>query len=179
VALVPSLIWAYNGTRVAQNATFPDARPAAAAAVGFGGGPGGLGGLGGGTASTAEYDWLKQNSPGARWVLAVSSSMQADTPIVDGYSVMAYGGFSGSDPSLTTAKLADLVATGKLRFVSAGGGFGGFGGGGPGGFGGGSSALTSAVSSACTPVSATNWGGTGTSGVYDCRGKADALRAAS
>ncbi len=180
VALVPSFIWAYNGTRVAQNATFPDARPAAAAAVGFGGGPGGLGGPRGGATSTAEYDWLKKNSPGAAWVLAVSSSMQADTPIVDGYSVMAYGGFSGSDPSLTTAKLADLVATGKLRFVSAGGGFGGFGGGGgPGGFGGGSSAVTSAVSSACTPVSATNWGGTGTSGVYDCRGKADALRAAA
>jgi 4-amino-4-deoxy-L-arabinose transferase-like glycosyltransferase len=152
-ALVPSFIWAYNGTRVAQNATFPDARPAASAAVGIGAGP---------------------------WVLAVSSSMEADTPIVDGYSVMAYGGFSGSDPSLTTAKLADLVATGKLRFVSAGGGFGGFGGGGgPGGFGGGSSAVTSAVSSACTPVNATNWGGSGTSGVYDCRGRADALRAAA
>ena len=176
VALVPSFIWAYNGTRVAQNATFPDARPAASAAVGFGAGPGGLGGLRGGTTSTAEYDWLEKNSPGATWVLAASSSMQADTPIVDGYSVMAYGGFSGSDPSLTTAKLADLVATGKLRFVSRGRRLRRLRwGGGPGGFGGGSSAVTSAVSSACTPVSATNWGGSGTSGVYDCRGKADAL----
>jgi 4-amino-4-deoxy-L-arabinose transferase-like glycosyltransferase len=181
VALVPSFIWAYNGTRVAQNATFPDARPAAGAAGGFGG-LGQAGRFGGGGASTAELAWLKQNSPGARWVLAVSSSMQADSAIVDGYSVMAIGGFSGSDPSMTTAKLADLVAAGKLRFVSGGGGFGGFGGfggGGPGGFGGRGSSVTSAVASVCTPVSPSEWGDAGTSGVYDCRGKAEALRTAA
>jgi hypothetical protein len=33
------------------------------------------------------------------------------------------------------------------------------------------------VTQACTAVSATRWAGTGTSSIYDCQGKADAIAA--
>jgi 4-amino-4-deoxy-L-arabinose transferase-like glycosyltransferase len=146
--------------------------------VGQAGAPGGgqvlgNGGPGGGSFSTAELDWLNSQRGDARWILAVSSSMEADQPIIDGYDVVALGGFSGSDGSASLSRVADAVASGELRFIAAGGGGGGgFGGPGGGGYAG-------AVAQVCTPVSATSWGGTGSSSVYDCQGKADQLRAAA
>ncbi len=52
----------------------------------------------------------------------------------DDISVMAMGGFLGSDPATSVAKTAELVKKGEVRFFLAGGGFPRFGG--PGGFGG-------------------------------------------
>jgi LPXTG-motif cell wall-anchored protein len=185
VALVASATWTWAGTRTAQSGTFPDARPATAVVdggfaarrgVAGPGGPPAAAGLGGGASlSSAELSWLARHSKGAKWVLAVSSSMQADSAIIAGYSVMAMGGFSGSDPAMTPAKLADLVKNGELRYVSgAGGGLaGGFGG--PGGAGG-SGGLIQGVAQVCTAVDASSWGGSDTSTVYDCAGKASALR---
>ncbi len=157
--------------------------PGAAAGGGFGGGGGfaggapgggvpGGGGFGGGGLSSAELRWLQSQDRGQRWIVAVDSSMQASSAIIDGYSVVALGGFSGSDPAGTAARVADLVEQGKLRFIAAGGGFGGFGG------SGGGTGLANAVSLACAPVDSARWGGTGTSGLYDCKGKAALLRAA-
>jgi hypothetical protein len=80
---------------------------------------------------------------------------------------MAMGGFTGSDPAPTLDQLKSYIASGKLRFVLAGGGMGGgFGGGGPGG----TSAAdgtdrTSWVTSTCKLVS---YGGSAT--LYDCAG---------
>ena len=51
----------------------------------------------------------------------------------DKLSVMALGGFLGSDPAPPPVAIADLVAAGEVRYFLAGGGFGGFGGGGFGG----------------------------------------------
>lgn len=186
VAMIPSAIWTVSGARTAQSA-LPEVRPVAkGAVVGFGPGtgggfPGGApgsggggvgpagGGMGGGL-SKAELTWLESQRSGEKWIVAVSASTEADDAIISGHSVMAMGGFSGGDPAMTQAKLADLVQKGQLRFVSAGGGgFAGFG-------GGSSTGVNQAVTEACTVVPASNWGGTGASTVYDCKGKADALR---
>jgi 4-amino-4-deoxy-L-arabinose transferase-like glycosyltransferase len=181
VALVPSAIWTLSGTRNAQGA-LPEVRPVAKGAigdfspggVGRPGGPGAAGtggGIFGAVFPAAELRWLESQHNGERWIVAVSSSTEADDAIISGHSVMAMGGFSGGDPAMTPTKLADLVANGQLRFVSTGGGgFGGFG-------GAGSTAVNQAVTKACTAIPATRWGGTGTSTVYDCKGKQAAIRA--
>jgi 4-amino-4-deoxy-L-arabinose transferase-like glycosyltransferase len=152
------------------------ARGGAAAPGGFNLGSflGGAGGL-----DDATLTWLRDQRTTEKWLVAVSSSMQASAAIIAGDSVMAMGGFSGSDPAMTQARLAKLVRDGDLRFVQAGGGgFGGFGGnGGGGGGGGGGASVTTVVTQACTAVSATRWAGTGTSSIYDCQGKADAIAA--
>jgi 4-amino-4-deoxy-L-arabinose transferase-like glycosyltransferase len=182
--LVGPALWSAQALRHAESATFPSAGPRDGAS-----GPGGalLGGApgqaAGATSGLAAY--LKANRHGERWVLAVSSSMQASSYIIDDdLPVMAMGGFSGSDKAMTSAKLADLVTKGELRFVSAAGG----GIGGPGGPGGASTA-TAKVASVCTVVPASAYGGTdasaaagggggfggpggfgGAGTIYDCQG---------
>jgi 4-amino-4-deoxy-L-arabinose transferase-like glycosyltransferase len=173
VALVAPAAWSVAGVRHPENGTNPAARPAAATSsaafspgVG-GGGPGTGGGFGGAGVSPAELAWLRgQRTPRNRWILAVPSARQAEQPIIDGDSVMAMGGFQGTDPAMTRAKLAGLVATGALRFVA------------PSGTSANGSTVPQAVAQLCTPVSAAQWGQTAPSGVYDCRGKAAALRTA-
>jgi hypothetical protein len=126
-------------------------------------------------------DYLTANTTTEKWVLAVSSSMEADSAIIDGYPVLSMGGFSGSDPAMSSNRLAELVRTGQLRYVSAGGGFGGrFAGGFGGGPGGGSGGVASLVSTACTQLdlSAVSSGSSATV-IYDCAGKADAIIAAA
>jgi hypothetical protein len=93
---------------------------------------------------------------------------------------MAMGGFGGSDPAPTLARLKSYVREGRLRFVLLGGfgggpgGFGGFpGGGGFGGFGGGRGGDVARersqwVSQACTPVTI----GSQRTSLYDCEGAA-------
>jgi 4-amino-4-deoxy-L-arabinose transferase-like glycosyltransferase len=97
--------------------------------------------------------YLLANQGNARFIVAVPSSQSADSLILDtGKPVMAMGGFSGSDPILTTQSVAQLVANGTVRFflLSGGGGFGG-------GPGGGQSSVTSWVTSHCTTVPTAQW----------------------
>jgi 4-amino-4-deoxy-L-arabinose transferase-like glycosyltransferase len=163
VVLAAPAVWSWSGTQIAQQGTFPAARPAVAGQSnlgdpsGFGqtggpgagpaNGPGGAtvpggfgppGGFPGQTNLTAELlTWLRSQRTTERWLVAVQSSMQADIALVAGDSVMAIGGFSGSDDSMSKDRFADLVETDQLRFVMADGGFGGgFPGGFPAGFGG-------------------------------------------
>ena len=80
------------------------------------------------------------------------------------------GGFSGSVPEPTLARVKQPVATGQLRFFLLGGA-GGFGGaGGRGGADGTTAQVTSWVESACAAVPARDYGaasgGTGT--LYEC-----------
>ena len=63
------------------------------------------------------------------------------------------GGFSGSVPEPTLARVQQLVATGQLRFFLLGG-TGGFGGPGRGGAGGTAAQVASWVESACAVVPA-------------------------
>jgi len=74
--------------------------------------------------------YLETHQGGAKFLVATASSMDAESIIIGtGKPVMALGGFSGSDQTLTTAQLARLVANGTIHyFLIQGGGPGGGGG---------------------------------------------------
>ncbi len=155
---------------------------------------GNFGGDGNATANTQLIHYLETRQGNATYLVAVSSSMSADDIILaTNKPVMALGGFSGSDPILTTNQLASLVAQGTVRFFLLGsfgpsqqlppqfldripeqyrdrlrGGFGG------GGFGQ-QSALTTWVTQHCSVVPASRWQSTstgtssgGANQLYDC-----------
>ena len=147
---------------------------------GFGGagGPGGGGGLGGGifgstslTASQQQlYRYVSAHRDGAGYLLAVSSWSEASAYILaTGQEVMPMGGFSGSVPEPTLARVKQLVSTGQLRFFLLGGA-GGFGGPGRGGADSTTAQVTSWVESACAAVPAADYGGTSGSAetLYAC-----------
>ncbi|HEV2582556.1 MAG TPA: glycosyltransferase family 39 protein, partial [Ktedonobacteraceae bacterium] len=152
---------------------------------------GGFGGIAGGNigvtssanTDTALITYLEANQGSATYLVATASSQTADQLILESNKpIMALGGFSGSDPILTTSSLAALVKNGTVRFFllnSIGGGFqpptqfsenppegffdrpdrrfgdGGFGGGGFGGRG--QSSLTSWVTQNCASVPSSKW----------------------
>ncbi len=127
-----------------------------------GNGGGGFGG--GGSVSSALIHYLVVNQGSAKYLVAVSSSNQADPIILaTNKGVMALGGFGGSDPILTTSQLATLVANGTVRFFLLNGsdGFGG-------GPGGGQSSLTTWVTQHCTVVPASTSGSTSSDQLYSC-----------
>ncbi|GAA2440381.1 hypothetical protein GCM10010191_65130 [Actinomadura vinacea] len=118
--------------------------------MGFGGGPGGGRG---GRVSEQMIDYLRQNRNGAAWLVAVASSMEASSIILEtGEPVIAMGGFTGRDPAMTVAKLQEYVTSGKLRYVLVNGQ-------GRGGPGGGSSEVTEWVQQNGTLVDAGAYGG--------------------
>jgi 4-amino-4-deoxy-L-arabinose transferase-like glycosyltransferase len=128
--------------------------------------PGGSG-MGNASADSALVSYLVANRGSATWIVAATSAQEAGPlELATGLPVMAMGGFTGSDPAPTLDQLKAYVASGQLRYVLAGGGNGGGNGG-----GGGSDATASDrnawVTSACTLV---DYGGSGTSTLYDCAG---------
>jgi len=116
-------------------------------------------GLGGrGSADTALIRYLEAHRGSAKYLVAVASSNQADAIILEtNQPVMAMGGFSGSDPILTTAQLAALVKNGTVRYFL----LNGSGGGGPGG---GQSTLISWITQHGTVVSSSQWQSSSSSG---------------
>ncbi len=67
--------------------------------------------------------YLKQHQGTATWLVAVQSANEAASiELSTGKSVLAMGGFSGSDPAMTVANLAKLVSSGQLRYVLLSGG---------------------------------------------------------
>jgi 4-amino-4-deoxy-L-arabinose transferase-like glycosyltransferase len=149
--------------------------------VGQAGGPGG-GIFGATTLSAGEqqlYRYVSAHRDGAGYLLAVSSWSQASAYILaTGQEIMPMGGFSGSVPEPTLARVRQLVATGQLGFFllsgpgGAGGlgGAGGFAGPGRGGAGGTAAQVTSWVKSACAAVPAADYGAvSGSAGtLYAC-----------
>jgi len=139
---------------------------------GFGGARGGLaagvtsGATTGNGVDSALIDYLVANRGTATWIVAINSAQEAGTiELTTGLPVMAMGGFTGSDPTPTLDQLKSYVASGKLRFILAGGGMGG------GGFGGAASDTTTSertawLSANCKLVSSVN------SQLYDCAGAA-------
>ncbi|WP_051939462.1 glycosyltransferase family 39 protein [Phaeacidiphilus oryzae] len=88
---------------------------------------GGTGGPDGGTADSALVKLLQKTN--TRWAAAVTGSQQAAALELSGHkSVMAMGGFSGSDDSPTLAQFKAYVAKGEIHYLIAGGGMGGMGG---------------------------------------------------
>lgn len=100
----------------------------------------------------------------------MASAMVAQDAIIDGHRIVALGGFSGGDASAGAGRVDDAIASGRLRYLLAGGSASN---------GSREPAVFEWVRSVCTVVPAETWGGQGESGVYDCRGKAAALRAAA
>lgn len=126
--------------------------------AGNGGGPGGDSNV-----SSTLIHYLEANQGSAKYIVAVSSSNQADPIILaTNKGVMALGGFTGSDPVLTVSKLEALIANGTVRFflIDGSGGFGGS--------GGGQSSLTTWVTQHCTVVPASTAGTSGSSQLYSC-----------
>lgn len=156
----PTPPWQAGG----QNGQAPDGRsPGGRGADGRGQRPGGSGARGGfggpgGGVDTKMTDYLEANQGGATWLVAVSSAQEASSIILrTGRPVIAMGGFTGSDPAMTVAKLQQYVKDGKLRYILLGGRMG------PGG---GDTAVTAWVQKNATPVDAGAYGGTtgGTTG---------------
>ncbi|WP_084693472.1 ArnT family glycosyltransferase [Actinomadura atramentaria] len=117
-----------------------------------GGGRGGFGGGPGGGLDSAMVSYLEREQGSARWLVAVSSAQSASSVILrTGRPVIAMGGFTGSDPAMTVAKLQGLVASGQVKFVLLGGGFGPDGG---------NDAVTAWVRAHGTAVPASQYGGT-------------------
>ncbi|MCR3739104.1 4-amino-4-deoxy-L-arabinose transferase [Actinomadura glauciflava] len=143
-----------------QNGQGPDGQAAdGQAADGRGQRPGGTGGRGGfgggpgGGVDTRMLAYLERNQGGATWLVAVSSAQEASSIILrTGRPAIAMGGFTGSDPAMTVAKLQQYVKDGELRYILLGGRMG------PGG---GDTAVTAWVQKNATPVDATAYGGTG------------------
>jgi 4-amino-4-deoxy-L-arabinose transferase-like glycosyltransferase len=146
---------------------------------GGGRGPGQLAGPGGGgifgstTLTSAQeqlYRYVSAHRDGAGYLLAVQSWSEASGYIVStGQEVLPMGGFSGSVPEPTLARVRQLVATGQLRFFLLGAG-----GAGPGGRGGGGTAagIASWVESSCAAVPGRDYGATSGAGgsgtLYEC-----------
>ena len=129
------------------------------------GGPGGTGGPGGGaTASKTLTALLVKNASAYTWVAATgSSNTAAPLELATGKAVMAIGGFTGSDRSITLARFEQLVAAGRIHYYVGGGDMGG------GGPGGGQGVTAQIASWVAGTFKATTVGGTS---VYDLTQKA-------
>ncbi|HZQ79107.1 MAG TPA: glycosyltransferase family 39 protein [Acidimicrobiia bacterium] len=212
-ALLAPAAWAVTETtNRSLDAAGPQGGPRAGAAGRFSGAPGSAAGRAG-TDAPARQDpsaaeaglarFLTAHDTGQRWDLAVTSAMSAaDLVARENLSVMALGGFSGSDPAATVSSVAGMVEKGEVRYFLTGNGFGrgrpgrtdaapqeasgDFGGfGGFGGFGRGGTAgqIMQAVQAVCTPVAAGAADGTAplpssyAGQLYDCAGRGPALAA--
>jgi 4-amino-4-deoxy-L-arabinose transferase-like glycosyltransferase len=143
-------------------------RTGRAGAGGFGGGAGGIQGSATTSLSSSEkaiYNYVSAHRGGASYLFAVSS-WETASPYIEatGQEVMPMGGFSGSVPEPTLAKVQQLVKTGQLKFFlldGAGGGFGRAGGSST------VSAIESWVEKTCRTVPAQDYGG-GAGTLYAC-----------
>jgi hypothetical protein len=96
---------------------------------------GGMGGGMGGGVSTSSALATALEKTSSTWSAAtVGDQSAASLELASGTSVMAIGGWDGSDPSISLAQFKADVAAGKIHYFLAGGGAGG--GGGMGGSGG-------------------------------------------
>lgn len=67
-------------------------------------------------------NFLKSNKTNEKYLLVVSSSQSADSIIIQtGEPVMALGGFSGSDKTITLDEFKEMVKNGEVRYVLSGG----------------------------------------------------------
>ena len=104
------------------------------------------GGSAGGSTSSDLVAALEKTT--STWSAATAGDMSAAQLEIDsGTSVMAIGGWSGSDPSPTLAQFEKYVAEGKIHYFIAGGQSGQGGAGGPQGGGDVASQITSWVES--------------------------------
>ena len=165
--MLTSAVWSAIPVLANEASSLPVAGPGGQS--GFGAGAGARGGS---AAGTALISYLEAHKGSAKYLVAVVSSNEADAIILaTNQPVMALGGFSGSDPILTTTQLAALVKSGVVRYFL----LNGSGGGGPGGPGGGQSALTTWITQHSQVVPASQWQSTSTSSSFGGFGGAGQL----
>lgn len=111
------------------------------------GGGGAFGGAGGTGASALEAYLLENYTPGSFLLTANRANDVAQLIIDTGLPCYAYGGFLGTDNSLTVEKLKQLVSQGKVTYFLVSG------------QGGGSDALTDYVEANAQQVDASAYGG--------------------
>jgi 4-amino-4-deoxy-L-arabinose transferase-like glycosyltransferase len=88
-------------------------------ADGMGGGMGGL--INGATASSELVAALQADGGSYTWAAATTGSQNAASyQLASGYSVMAIGGFNGSDPSPTLEQFKAYVAAGRIHYYIGG-----------------------------------------------------------
>jgi 4-amino-4-deoxy-L-arabinose transferase-like glycosyltransferase len=140
-------------------------------------GPGGagVGGFGGdGAGLTQALQYVRRNGSGT---IAVSSQSGAAATIIrSGSDVAGIGGFSGRESEVNASWLAEMVRSGRIRWVVASGTGGGFGGA-DGRVG--SSKVMAAVERVGNKVSVSGGTSGATVTLYDLSGRADALAAAA
>src|SRR6266702_4091359 len=116
--MLTSAVWSTIPVLADQAVSLPVAGPSGQTGGGFGGS--------GSTANTALIKYLEAHKGSAKYLVAVVSSNEADSIILEtNQPVMALGGFSGSDPILTTSQLAALVKSGTVRYFLLNGSGGG------------------------------------------------------
>ncbi len=72
--------------------------------------------------NTKLIEFLKSNTINEKYLLAVSSARSSQDIIIEtGESVMAFGGFSGSDNILTLDEFKESVEKGEVRYALSGG----------------------------------------------------------
>jgi len=141
--MLTSAVWSAIPVLANEASNLPVAGPSGQTGLGLGGSSS--------SADTALIKYLEAHKGSAKYLVAVLSSNEADSIILEtNQPVMALGGFSGSDPILTTAQLAALVKSGTVRYFL----LNGTGGGGPGA---GQSALVTWITQHTTAVSSSQW----------------------
>jgi 4-amino-4-deoxy-L-arabinose transferase-like glycosyltransferase len=119
--------WALATANQPHSGSIPTSGPNAGAMGGMGGMGGGGAGMGGNT--DAELTTLLRNTD-TRWAAAISGdNSAASLELSTGRSVMAIGGWDGSDPAPTLAQFQASVARGDIGYYLSGGRSGGPGGG--------------------------------------------------
>ena len=119
---------------------------------------------------TALISYLQAHKGNAKYLVAVASSNEADSIILEtNQPVMALGGFSGSDPILTTSQLAALVKSGTVRYFL----LNGSGGGGPGGSS--QSTLITWITQHSKVISSSQWQSGSTSSTFSGFGGSEQL----
>jgi 4-amino-4-deoxy-L-arabinose transferase-like glycosyltransferase len=131
---------------------------------GFGGGGGGPGGASSGT-QVAAVQYARAHGGGT---VVTSSQNSTSAQVVAGADIAAIGGFSGRESQVTATWLADAIDAGRVRWILTDGGGDRAA---PNDTRVGSSSVMTLVGQACTSTSQ--------SGLYDCAGKAAALRTAA
>jgi len=97
--------------------------------------------------------YLEAHQGTAKYLVAVLNSLQADPIILaTNKPVMTMGGFSGTDPILTTSTLSALVKSGQVKYFLINGSGGGS-----------QSALITWITQNCTVVPSSQWQSSATS----------------
>ncbi|MFF7544205.1 ArnT family glycosyltransferase [Streptomyces canus] len=127
-----------NGTTQNQQGGMPGGTTGDGGGMGGGGGVGGL--LNGASVSAEAKKLLKADADDYTWAAAaIGAQNAASYQLATDESVMAIGGFNGTDPSPTLAQFKEYVTDGKIHyFISSGSG---------GGMGGSSSGTSSQITS--------------------------------